>query len=285
VVLGRSFSRRSRKGNYYPFIKWLIKKNRLAWQTATKLRSLYRSVAVAYRTHPDIIGRIHYDDSSYNESSSHHYATVGASAVAILDKALHLASKSFEQVHSCLDMPCGYGRVLRILQTKIPPDKIDACDLDRRAVKFCAREFGAQPVFSKPNLEEVTFPRSYDLIWVGSLLTHFPKTQFCTSFRVFHRILEPGGLLAVTTHGVYSVDSVGHYGALSKSPAEIKIILKGHGFYFAPYIGEDTYGISISTKGFVLEQAERESKHGLKFLQYLERGWDNHQDCYIFQKL
>ena len=66
-----------------------------------------------------------------------------------------------------LDLPCGYGRVLRWLRAQYDYARITACDLDRSAVDFCVAEFGATPVYSQPDLRELPFNSGFDLIWVG----------------------------------------------------------------------------------------------------------------------
>lgn len=46
------------------------------------------------------------------------------------------------------------------------------CDINRSAVDFCARTFGAEPVYSSRRFDEALLPRRYALVWSGSLLTH-----------------------------------------------------------------------------------------------------------------
>ncbi|HEV2774334.1 MAG TPA: class I SAM-dependent methyltransferase, partial [Solirubrobacteraceae bacterium] len=82
---------------------------------------------------PAVTGAIHPDDVDGT-----HYARVGRSAIDAIERALGAAGRSFADVESCLDMPCGYGRVLRLLAREVAPERITACDINRQAIRFCA---------------------------------------------------------------------------------------------------------------------------------------------------
>ena len=45
-----------------------------------------------------------------------------------------------------LDFGCGYGRVIRFLVERVPPDRIWASDVAHEAVDFCRSEFGVHPL-------------------------------------------------------------------------------------------------------------------------------------------
>jgi SAM-dependent methyltransferase len=208
-----------------------------------------------------------------------HYHNVGLGAVANIEEALYLAGRTFEDIKSCLDFPSGYGRVLRLLCTKINPNKIIACDINQEAVEFCSLEFGVIPFLSDYDLNKVNF-KKYDLIWVGSLFTHFDQDNFLLLMQVLSRILEKSGVLVFTTHGYYSLelDSKKTYGIQFATNA--KEIVCNNGFYYIPYPNSHTYGISVSTPDYVLSLA---TKFNLKPLMYRYRGWDKHQDVFAFQ--
>jgi SAM-dependent methyltransferase len=100
-----------------------------------------------------------------------------------------------------LDLPCGYGRVLRYLQLFWPNAEIVAGELTPGAVEFCHNVFGAVPLQSKDPLWEVELGGPYDLIWCGSLLTHFDEEYWHATLRHFGGALNRPGLLVFTTHG------------------------------------------------------------------------------------
>ena len=56
----------------------------------------------------------------------------------------------------------------------MPASRITAADVDRQAVHFCVREFGLKGLVVPSDPRRACFPDNYDLIFVGSLLTHLP---------------------------------------------------------------------------------------------------------------
>src|SRR3954467_990164 len=104
------------------------------------------------------------------------YFRVGYSALRSIRLALALADKP--DVANILDMACGHGRVLRMLKADFPRARLTACDINRGGVDFCAETFGATPVYSAERPEEIRLPGSFDLIWCGSLFTHFDRDRW-----------------------------------------------------------------------------------------------------------
>jgi SAM-dependent methyltransferase len=97
------------------------------------------------------------------------YFDVGRSALDCIKSALttaHIAPTSI------LDLPCGHGRICRMLRALFPDAHLAACDLDRDAVDFCAAQFNATPVYSHEDIRRVSLDQCFDLIWCGSLFTH-----------------------------------------------------------------------------------------------------------------
>ena len=93
---------------------------------------------------------------------------------------IHFSSELCDKPHypAILDLPCGHGRVLRWLRAHYPYARLTACDLDRSGVDFCAQQFGATPVYSQADLHQLPFTAQFDLIWVGSLVTHLRQDRW-----------------------------------------------------------------------------------------------------------
>jgi 2-polyprenyl-3-methyl-5-hydroxy-6-metoxy-1,4-benzoquinol methylase len=108
-----------------------------------------------------------------NEQEYAHYFDIGLQALEIMLQAMFLAETT--SVKTVLDMPCGFGRVARHLRTAFPQARLTCCDLYQDRVDFCSREFRADGVKSKENYDDIEFPHTFDLIWVGSLLTHMTE--------------------------------------------------------------------------------------------------------------
>ncbi len=206
------------------------------------------------------------------------YFATGQSAL----KAVQLAQLAARKPGfvSILDMACGHGRVLRWLQAAFPDARLTACDLLRDGVDFCASTFGAKPVYSIPTPSSEMFPDRYDLIWVGSLLTHLDADQWVNFIKLWHDVLAPDGLLVVTTHGELVAERMrngNHYGYLPPSIARTLRTFHHAGFAFLEASTDQIdYGISLARPEWVIR----------RFLTYpdfrvvllTEALWANHQD-------
>ena len=162
-----------------------------------------------------VVGRVHLHDSMLMNDSLveiAHYIKVGESAMRNMQTSLKAASRSFCDIEDCLDMACGYGRVLRLLQTRIAPGKIIVCDIVEEAVKFCQEEFGVRPLLSGPDLMQLSFPGQYDLIWVGSLFTHLKPADGLLFIDHLVASLKPGGVLVFSSQGPTCLVHIPIYG-------------------------------------------------------------------------
>ena len=246
--------------------------------------------ALCSNSFPGVAGRIHTLDlmlAPLSERGLRHYESVGASAMENIEASLEAAGRTWADVGSCLDIPCGYGRVLRWLQTKIDPSRITACDLDELAVDFCHDEFGAKARYSVDDFAELRFESKFDLVWVGSLLTHLDSERCAALLRALGDALDEGGVLVFTTQGEDCLRAPG-LGAYCERFLEIEGSMKAEfartGFTYAPYDVGGTYGSAIHSRAYV-ERTMRELFAGrLTLLRFAERGWDGHQDVWSYQR-
>lgn len=204
------------------------------------------------------------------------YFEVGLSALECIQHGLRLANCVPKTI---LDLPCGHGRVCRMLRAGFPDAEITACDLDPDGVDFCAAQFNAQPVYSKEDISRVDIPGTFDLIWCGSLFTHLDRDRWPHFLKFFAEHLNPDGVLVFTTHGrqpiKWMIDGFFDYGL---TPDEQRSLMRGYaadGFGFVSP-GNQAFGISLSSTAFVCTEVERQSS--LKIIGLHEAGWASHQD-------
>lgn len=267
-------------------LKSISKSNVHIQHLAKSLRNLHRKYRRGIRTYPGIPCRVHYNDDSFYNSSPGHYISVGQSALENIEHALRLSNKTFQEIGRCLDFPCGYGRITRVLQARLSEAAdLDVCDIVPEAVAFCTQEFGATPILSHKDIAKVIFPRKHDLIWIGSLLTHLDRKSFADTLKLASDNLKEEGVLVFTTHGNFSLEILDSYGIQSLNRKEVEKYLQEAGFYFAPYSAERTYGISLSTEDFIRSLLEEISPQQMQLLFFKQRGWDNHQDVFACQKI
>jgi SAM-dependent methyltransferase len=239
--------------------------------------------------------------------TSKHYVEVILSALKLLDCA---AGKGFIPAagpRTILDLPCGYGRVARGLRSQFPDADMAVCDIDRDAVDFCARKFKATGVYGTKDFERMEVGRSFDLIWVGSLVTHFSADQTIKFTRCMMRHLSEGGLLILTTlAGAVHVP----FAALDKVQSAYrknKILRKdfikmikdwkmkynilsnmhrqvgtsGYGYEDDPRFPGTGYGHSLISRRWIEGILAGE---GYSIVDYVERAWDNYQDVIFVKK-
>ena len=185
-----------------------------------------------------------------------------------------------------LDLPCGHGRVLRWLRAQYDYARITACDLDREAVDFCAAQFGATPVYSQPDLRALPFTAQFDLIWVGSLLTHLPQPQWLAALDCFIRWTRECGVLIFTTQGRFytSLLARGQRNVTEDidKPALLEAFART-GFAFQPYFecAAGDYGVSATSPEWLQRVLQRYPDIIMR--AYLEESWGM-QDVVILYK-
>jgi SAM-dependent methyltransferase len=134
-------------------------------------------------------------DTMYLGSDAH-YVSVGQSALRIIEAALGRT-----EPRSILDLPSGFGRVTRVLRARFPQAAITASDLDSDGVEFCAAQFGVRAAHSVSDFNQLQLGECYDLIWVGSLITHLRARKTHEFFAAMVRHMTPLSTLVVSSHG------------------------------------------------------------------------------------
>lgn len=233
------------------------------------------------------------DDTMWDGNEAH-YRRVGESAVKCIKLALLAAGRDPDSIKTILDLPSGHGRVLRFLLPTFPNASFTACDTNRGAVDFCATTFNAAPVYSNPELRGIQFPSTYDLIWCGSLFTHFDAPRWTDLLRFFSNILSPEGILVFTTAGPTVPRMIGRGWDYFLPVDRLRRLLDAYrrtGFGYVDYDGDSTdgkstdgisadrnhaFGLSIARPSWTLARVQEFPN--LSVITYLERGWDDHHD-------
>lgn len=226
--------------------------------------------------------RIHRNDEMYIPFDARHYLSVGLSALRCIESAVQ-KSDGTRPVKAILDMPCGYGRVLRFLRARFPDAEITAAELDQGALAFCRNHFRVKSVVSNTDFSQLSVPDCFDLIWCGSLLTHVDENSAARLLRFFHDHLSPGGRCLFTMHGRLVVDSIRNtraaYGLSDGARRELLSQFDANGYGYSGYSNSPGYGVSVATPERMLSIARTAGPW--KDLSFLERGWDKHHDVYI----
>jgi SAM-dependent methyltransferase len=224
--------------------------------------------------------QVHYKDGMYVKNAGH-YLSVGLSAIRCIDDALVKANGD-NIIHSVLDLPCGYGRVLRFLRVRFPAADITASEIDSKMLAFCKHAFSVKTVASGVDFNQLSQYGKFDLIWCGSLITHLNEKASTELLRFFYSHLSPNGLCVFTTHGLFSVDSIQNqtntYGLNPDAQKELLSRFYSKGYGYVDYYKKHGYGISLVSHEHISEMAH--TVGAWRETYFMERGWDNHQDVY-----
>ena len=207
---------------------------------------------------------------------SDHYLRVGLSALRCVE------ATGDGPPRRVLDLPCGHGRVLRMLRAAYPEAELVACDIDRHGVDFCAARFGAAPLYSADDLDAVALPDAVDLVWCGSLVTHLDAERSRLLLERLCATLAPGGRLVFTTHGRLVAEQLERAEAGYQLDDEARRAVlagyRGSGFGYAGYPWSPDYGISLTAPDWV------EASAPFPVVHHAERGWADHQDVFTLRR-
>lgn len=204
-----------------------------------------------------------------------HYLAVGSSALACVEAALgHAVPRVI------LDLPCGYGRVTRMLRARFPDAVIVASDLDRVGVDWVAARFGAVPAYSVPDLGQLSLDRQFDLVWVGSLFTHISEGQALALLGVLARHLIRRGVIVASSHGPTIIGELSDAGYRLEPRDAVGVLddYSEHCYGHRAYGGAGEYGISLTDRNWWATAA---ASCGLRLQAYRPQAWDSHQDIVV----
>ncbi|HTV90997.1 MAG TPA: class I SAM-dependent methyltransferase [Stellaceae bacterium] len=223
-------------------------------------------------------------DDMFVAGGLEHYLSVGRSAIDLIAAAMISVQKT--RFAAILDLPCGGGRVTRHLQAFLPDSQLFVGDLNKQKEAFVVAKFAATSINPQADFS-VAASNRFDLIFVGSLVTHVGANQYERAIRWFIDALAPDGLLVFTTHGRRTL----HLFRATFYSGEWQENMRGYsdsGFAYRPYDpamppdGAQSYGTSLSAPSWVARLIE--SEPGVRILNLSEGAWANNQDVVVLQK-
>lgn len=221
-------------------------------------------------------------DHMFRPGRERHYEAVGESAVRAINASIIAAGVA--EPATVLDFACGSGRVARWLPLAFPRAKIDVSDVRADSLAFCSAKFGVGTWLSSEDLDAVSSPRQYDLIWCGSLLTHLSEIRSAALIKNFGSWLKPNGIVVFTLHGRRVIDNmitgqVNYIPSSSCSQVLKELALRRYGY--VRYAPDRDIGFSVNTLDWVVAEALRSQ---FRIVMISENSWDNHQDVIAIQR-
>ena len=107
-----------------------------------------------------------------------------------------------------LDFGCGAGRMVRFLG-QMKSVKAHAIDINPDLVKWCQKNLSAVTTAQNSEAPPMPFPDAkFDMVYSMSIFTHLPEDNTQAWLNDIARVLKPGGLLILTTHGYPALDII-----------------------------------------------------------------------------
>lgn len=237
---------------------------------------------------PSLVKRIDAKDTMMGAADTPGgYYGVGRSAARCILSAL--AACGARTPAKILDFGCGWGRVTRWLRASFPAADVYGCDIDAAGINFVADVIGARTFPASTDIDAIPLQNGYDLIFVGSVVTHLDEANSARLMGRLFEALAPGGVLVVTSHGrdvASRVAAGGFIGKATEAPyAQALTGYQERGFGYGDYlhmIGKG-YGLSLTNPAWLVGWAERTP--GCRMVSLIERGWNNHQDVSAYRTL
>ncbi|MGE3245593.1 MAG: class I SAM-dependent methyltransferase [Beijerinckiaceae bacterium] len=262
-----------------------IKRSRPVYAAGRKLRFAIGS-RLGAREIPGIGSRAHFNDfmlTSANPKLVAEYVAGARQFVGILERSLNEAGKDWRDVDACLEVGCGYGRIIRELRHKLHPSKIYAADVIDEGARFAASEFGVNNI---PVLENTgdKYDGKFDLIYLLSVYTHLRRDMIETNLKQVAKALKPGGVVVFSTHGQGSADTAERYDQYWLDKDKMLRSLARDGYFYERYpYYYDEYGLtwmtSTATKNLVAHVTPE-----LEFVVHTPMDVDDHQDTFVYRK-
>ncbi len=244
-------------------------------------KSLLDLTGVSKEVYDRVSQEIFPEDGMFHANRDH-YFSCGASALNVISAAIALGD--MRQIGSILDFGSGAGRVTRWLHAAYPEAGLSATDIRAGDLAFCRTEFGASTWVSGTSIDELSAPQDFDLIWVGSVITHLPEALSIKLIEKLLSFLLPNGILVFSVHGRFAHSNgpkAQNYGVDDRW-AEVERGYCGQdGYGYADYPFQTAYGISLAKPSWTTRLIE--AMPGVRLLLLSERAWDGHHDVIAIQ--
>jgi SAM-dependent methyltransferase len=213
-----------------------------------------------------------------------------------IDLFEEFAGNDFPTRPRILDFGCGCGRLTRFL-SMVPNLSVSACDLNPEHIEWCRQNLPT--ITALVNQPEPPLPfntSAFDFAYLLSVFTHLREPATLAWMEELSRVVRPGGLVIITTHGYPTLQTIERSTAhqklveiSGKKAAEIALALKYDGYVYVPYRPEVQVNANVNTEygnSFIdPDHAKAAWSSHFEVLIHIPgdlRGW---QDVYVLRRL
>jgi SAM-dependent methyltransferase len=203
--------------------------------------------------------------------------------VGILGDSLPEAGRDWQSVNSCLEVGCGYGRIVRELRHIVPPQAIAVYDVIDEGARFAAAEFGVRRVPVVEGMGE-EYDQTFDLIYLLSVYTHLPRQMTEDNLARVSKLLKQNGVLVFSMHGKQSAEMAEIYEQYWLDKAKLNAELDRSGFFYEryPYYYAE-YGLTWIAAD-EMKKIVAKAAPSLEFVAHHALAVDRHQDVFVYRR-
>lgn len=149
----------------------------------------------------------------------------GLESADLIVDAITSAGIDIADLGDALDFGCSSGRVVRVLVAAFPGLHWHGCDPNKPAIEWAREHLENIEFFVSGQYPPLPLAEGQlGLVYAISIWSHFAPSLGLRWFDEMHRLIRPGGILFLTTHGLQSVS---HYAAQGvRSPQHSRAILE-----------------------------------------------------------
>ena len=207
-------------------------------------------------------------------SSRKFFLRSGREALDDLLRVFSLSRDPTRTYPEWLDFGCGCGRVARHFSDVPEVRGVAGIDVDSEQIAWCRRHLAGDFQVISPHPPTGLASAAFDVVYAGSVFTHFDEEPQHAWLRELHRLLKPGGRLIASTHGpslIWARPDLGD---------EQRARLASPGFLFASGRGSFNEDTAFHSRDYLL--ASWGSLFGL--LCFEELGLNRFQDLHVWCK-
>ncbi|MCC0005712.1 MAG: class I SAM-dependent methyltransferase [Methylobacteriaceae bacterium] len=262
-----------------------IKRTRPVYAFGRRVRFALGS-RLGARVVPGLGGRAHYNDFMLSSTDAEHvggYRRGARQFVELLGRSLGEAGRDWSSIDACLEVGCGYGRIVRELRDRLDPSRIYVTDVIEEGARFTASEFGASAI---PLIESSaeTMPGKFDLVYLLSVYTHLRRDLVARNLAAVARAMKSGGVAVFTTHGQGSAETAERYEQYWLDKGAVLQGMSAEGYYYERYpYYYDEYGLTWFRRD-AMQALVSEAAPELEFIAHHPMALDGHQDLFVFRK-
>lgn len=262
-----------------------IKKTRPVYAFGRRMRFALGS-SLGARPVPGLSSRAHFNDFMLSSTAPAHVKSYrdGARAfVNVLERALAECGRDWNSIRNCLEVGCGYGRIVRELRDRLPARRIFVTDVIEEGARFTASELGATRI---PLIEQAaeSMRERFDMIYLLSVYTHLRRDLVEKNLAAVATALASGGVLIFTAHGQHSANTAERYEQYWLDKGAVLDGLAHNNYYYERYpYYYDEYGLTWFTRQGMIDLVANAAPD-LEFVAHHEAAVDDHQDLFVFRK-